>query len=351
MVQMITALYTGGAEHMQAELSHAWAAEYEVHVIYFKPIHTLRPKFAPGTQFHCVGLNLGSVFRVRRLLKALKPAVIHTHLGQADLLGMLAAWHLPGRKVLTLHNVFFSQDWKDRFYFAAYRFILNYIVPEAQVVSISRATDAHALTTLGLPRARVHFIYNYQRAPAGRDLSLPASLAHITVPILLFAGRLEPQKNLPVLLEALTLLVAKGIDFHLAICGEGTLKTELQAQSSALGLNQHITWEGYVPSLAPYLAAARCMVLPSRFEGLPLVVLEAFAEGCPVVATQIPGPDEIITHGHDGYLLPEALATTLITLLTHPGLATQMGQAARARAQTWPNQAQHMAAMRAVYVG
>ena len=105
----------------------------------------------------------------------------------------------------------------------------------------------------------------------------------------LFLGRLEPQKNVPRLLRAfagaLTIAGARGADWSLTIAGDGRERAECEALAADLGIADRARFLGFHPDGAGLLAKTDCMILPSDYEGLPAVVPEALASGCPVIST------------------------------------------------------------------
>jgi glycosyltransferase involved in cell wall biosynthesis len=134
-------------------------------------------------------------------------------------------------------------------------------------------------------------------------------------------GRLVPQKNHALAVEALALLP----DVRLAILGEGELRGELERLVEERGLAGRIVLPGVRADARAIVAAADVLVLPSRWEGLPLVVLEALAAGTPVVATAVRGVRELLADGSTGLLVdpddPAALAAAVRRVLAEPGLA------------------------------
>jgi glycosyltransferase involved in cell wall biosynthesis len=108
-------------------------------------------------------------------------------------------------------------------------------------------------------------------------------------PHLVAGGRLSREKGADVLLDAMPLVQAAMPDADLTLVGEGPLKPDLLAQRKQLGLNEVVHLVGFQSNPFPYFKHADLFVLPSRFEGLPLVVLEALAVGTPVVASDCPG--------------------------------------------------------------
>lgn len=132
-------------------------------------------------------------------------------------------------------------------------------------------------------------------------------------------GRLSPEKNFKSLIAA---FAEAGLqqDYQLLILGEGTEREALTAQIQTAGLSDHVSLMGFVGNPYPYLSRAKCQVLSSLHEGFPVIIAEALACGCPVIATRCEtGPDEIIEHGKNGLLVPvnddHALAQALKQLL------------------------------------
>tara|TARA_B100000315_G_scaffold66920_1_gene60818 strand:- start:300 stop:1157 length:858 start_codon:yes stop_codon:yes gene_type:complete len=143
----------------------------------------------------------------------------------------------------------------------------------------------------------------------------------------LFVGRLSPQKNISVLLMALSDLDAKAI-----IIGNGELRDELQTQFG--DLNGKIKWEGNVPNseLPSMMNNSRIFVLPSHYEGHPKTLIEAMSCGMPIVGADSPGIREIIDHGVNGYLCgtdAESIRSVLEKLLNKPDLCKSLGKNAR----------------------
>ena len=152
----------------------------------------------------------------------------------------------------------------------------------------------------------------------------------------LFAGRFQPQKNLFFLLDRFNeLQQASRRPFTLHLVGNGPMLTNLQQYAARLGLQDRLIWHGWLDkeSLRRVYQSADCFINPSLYEGMPNTVLEAMASGLPVVASHIPGHDDLVKPGETGYLinLSEAAAFTqaFINLMDHRELARAMGQAGR----------------------
>ncbi len=157
-------------------------------------------------------------------------------------------------------------------------------------------------------------------------------------PLLLSVGRLVYQKGHEYLVHAMPRILGRYPDTKAVICGEGALRSALERQISELGLEDCVKLLGNRNDISQYLASADVFVLPSRWEGLPVALLEAMAAGLPVVATRVEGVDEVVENERQGLLVPpqdsNALAEALLQLIGDPQLRKQMGAAARHRIQT-----------------
>ena len=157
-------------------------------------------------------------------------------------------------------------------------------------------------------------------------------------PRLVYVGRLSPEKAPQLLLAAAALLVKQGLDFRLAIVGDGPLRPQVEAQIRDHGLSEHVELLGYQAGerVRAELQAARALVLCSFKEGLPVVIMEAMAMSRPVVSTAIAGIPELVVPGETGWLVPagdvDALAGALAEVLrATPAALTELGAAGRRR--------------------
>ena len=144
----------------------------------------------------------------------------------------------------------------------------------------------------------------------------------IDVPIITTVGRLHPQKGHSYLLKAIPEILRVHSEVHFLWVGDGSLSEELKRQVDLAGLSNKITFAGVRSDIPDILAISNLFVLPSLWEGLPNVVLEAMAAGVPVVATNVDGTPELIKDGETGWLISPAdtndIATTLTRVLSDP---------------------------------
>jgi glycosyltransferase involved in cell wall biosynthesis len=142
------------------------------------------------------------------------------------------------------------------------------------------------------------------------------------LPVFLAVGRLTPQKDFPNLLQAFAFLKEQRLA-RLIILGEGESRAELEAKICSLGISEAVSMPGFVNNPYAYMSRASALVLSSQEEGLPTVLIEAMACGCPVVATNCPsGPEEILAGGKYGNLVPvknsRALSQAMLQVLDDP---------------------------------
>jgi len=170
--------------------------------------------------------------------------------------------------------------------------------------------------------------------PGGDSVRGEMGLAEDDV-LLLSVGRLVYQKGHEFLVRAMPGILGEHPSAKAVICGEGELRGALQAQIAELRLENSVFLTGNRPDIHRFLNTADIFVLPSRWEGLPVALLEAMSVGLPVVATHVEGVEEVVQNEAEGLLVPpgdpEALAAALIELIGRGEARRRMGGAARQR--------------------
>jgi glycosyltransferase involved in cell wall biosynthesis len=188
----------------------------------------------------------------------------------------------------------------------------------------------------GVPAAKISVVYNGitlqpakpNRAALLTELDLPS-----TARLVLTVGRMVAQKGYDILLEAIPAVLERTPNAHFIWAGDGPLHGELHASRAALGVAANLHLLGRRRDVPALMAAADLFVLPSRFEGFPLSVLEAMSAALPVVGTRVCGSSEAIVDGVSGQLVPPeqpaALAAAISEVLAQPTLAARWGAAGR----------------------
>ena len=270
-----------------------------------------------------------------RLLWSERPDLVHAH--APDLGASLA---LPARllgipRVLTLHGtcignpMFGWKSWLERILVRIGRYDRLFTV------------DPQSLPLLeGLTRTPPLFIPNGVASEEFPEWRPPAEGAR-----LLFVGRLEAVKNVEVLLDAVAEARARGCAAALDIVGSGQLYEELRNRSADLGLEKHVLFAGQRPpeDVAQWMATAAAVVLPSSYEGFPMVLLEAWATGVPVIATSVAAIPKVCADGEDTLLVPpldsSAMADAISRLLKDPDLADRLASAGHRKVQQYTSAA------------
>jgi glycosyltransferase involved in cell wall biosynthesis len=195
-----------------------------------------------------------------------------------------------------------------------------------RVVAVSRDLAQKAID-LGADPSRVHLIYNGLDDtvfhPGRRQEARERLALDTTKPVVLYVGNLVPVKGPDVLIEACGLIAAWGVDFDLHVIGRGALRGSLERLASERRIGGRVTFHGPVAheKLPDWFRAASLLVLPSRSEGVPNVLLEASACGTPYVASQVGGVPEIAHLGLSRLVPKEdplALARAIQETLAQP---------------------------------
>ncbi len=189
-------------------------------------------------------------------------------------------------------------------------------------------------------KGRIVVIRNAVQPTGGEKMSILADDARRNLgiapenPLLAVIGRLSPEKGVDIFLNAFSLLRNK-TKVHAVIVGDGQERAALEEQSRRLLCEKQVVFTGYTTSVEKYLQAADLVVLPSRSEGIPNVLLEAMSYGKPVIATTVGGVPEVVTHGQEGLLVPpkspEILAEAIDALLDKPKAMAMYGKAGKQR--------------------
>jgi glycosyltransferase involved in cell wall biosynthesis len=327
VLHFITELNIGGAERPLVEaLPRLDHSRVEARVAYLHgaaplaaalesrgiPVHALRSphKFSPWP-----------VWRLARLLERERIEILHTHLIQADLIGFAAARlaNTP-RVVSTKHNVGYYEK-RQRWLRPVARQVEERLDAVVTISNAVAAEYAHA--------RRLEVIH------PGVDVErFSPSPAPIRGPIVC-VGRLVLQKGHRILLEAVARLKEDFSDLRVEFAGAGPLLDDLRERVARLDLASHVEFLGVTADVQPVLARAAMVVMPSLWEGFGLAALEAMACGRPVIASDVDGLREFITHERDGLLVPAgdvtALAEAIARLLRDRALAERLAAAGRAR--------------------
>ena len=260
-----------------------------------------------------LGTNIARVARLRSALRELRPDVVVAFMTEANVVALWASRGLGIPVVISERNQP-ERPGLGRAHKLARR--LTYPMARALVVQ----TDAIAAWGRAHFRIPVHVIPNPVRLGAG-----DARREDGEVQWLASLGRLTHQKGFDILIKSFAAVAGRHLKWRLVIYGEGPDRALLERLRNDSGSPDRILLPGLTKDAAEVLSKASLFVLPSRFEGYPNALLEALAQGLPVIATACPGGTvEILANGVHGMLVPAndvaAMTTALDAMLSAPDL-------------------------------
>jgi glycosyltransferase involved in cell wall biosynthesis len=352
LLRIIARLNVGGpAIHVTLLTEKLGAPDYESILVcgsiepgegdmaYYAEAHGVQPVIIPelGRALHPVR-DLVTLWKVYRLIRRLKPDVVHTHTAKAGFVGRVAAW-AAGVPVIvhTFHgHVFYG-------YFGPLK--TRFFIFLEQVTA--RMSDTLITLTEGL-RHELTQVYHITRRsrvtvlPLGLDLEVfsrtPRRCGDFRAawgippdaPLIGIVGRLVPVKNHALFLEAAVKIRQARPDARFAIIGDGESRADIEAQVDRLGLRDSVIFTGWQRDLAPIYSDLDALVISSVNEGTPVSVIEALAGRCPVVTTAIGGLPDLLDHGALGRLVPkddaDALGAAVLDTLDNPPDGTPASQ-------------------------
>lgn len=337
VVHVIDELPPDGAERLLADVLRHRSGAYRFSVVCLVRGGELQREIeAMGVPVTVLGrrhtYSPGLLWRLTRWLRRMRADVVHTHLFTADAYGRVAA--LLARVPAVYSTVHSTNVWKGALH-RCIDWLLAWF--STKVIAVS-AEVAQVLRERGrIPQSRIALVEN------GIDLKRLAGASGEGVraefgvapqaPLLGLIGRLHPAKGHADLIAALAQLQAQGVTAHCLLIGSGPLREAILAEVQQRGLTGRVTLAGQRADIPRLLAALDVLVMPSRWEGLPMTLLEAMAMGKAIVATRVGGIPNVITDGREGLLVPAAdaaaLAAALKRLIQDAALRRALGERAR----------------------
>ena len=294
--------------------------------------------------------DLRALMSIYGELKRARPAIIHTHMAKAGMLGRVAAafYNLTrgsaprARVVHTYHghvlDGYFSAMMTNIF------ISLERLLARAsdRIIAISPAIERelrdgfrigragqYRVVPLGFDLSAFAAVDDAARMQARRDLNVPESAAVVST-----VGRLTAIKQHRLLLDTVARVAKSHADVVALIAGDGELRHDLEAYAAQLGIANRVRFLGWRRDLATIYAATDVFLLTSRNEGTPVALIEAMASGVPGVSTDVGGVKDVITSEAVGARVrdgdADALAAHVVRMLADHGLRRETGQRARA---------------------
>lgn len=282
--------------------------------------------------------DIGRMLHLARVIRASAIQVIHAHEFYMNVLGA-AVSRLTGVPLIsTIHGKNYYPEKRRRQ--VLYRWVAS---RAASVVTVSEDLKSFFCRTTGVAASGVSVIPNgidtevwspiVPDATLRADCGIPAD-AMVAGAI----GNLYPVKRHIDLVRALPLMKIACPNIHVVILGRGDQKAVLEREADSLGVADRLHLVGFQENARPWLNMMDCYVMPSENEGMPLSLLEAMSAQLPVIVTAVGGMPEVVTHEESGWLVPahhpEALAKTIVYVLTNRLEAQAVAVRGRARIET-----------------
>ena len=279
------------------------------------------------------------------LFRKIKPHIVHTHSSKTGLLGRMAAAKAKVPVIVhTVHGFAFPATrsrLKRMLFMGCERLGGRYC---DGLVCLNSDDETIATRDLHVPSSRVFRVPNGVHLDQFQPITDPKTKQKVQEdkfgkgqgPVVLMVGRLWKQKNPCMFVEAACQLLDQGCQARFFLAGDGPLRKELEQKIQERGYQEQIRLLGWRSDIQELLPASDLFVLPSNWEGLPLVLLEAAACGVPVVATDIAGNRDALLNGETGLLCqknnPDDLATNIKWLVEDEAMRESMVQKSYAHA-------------------
>ena len=287
----------------------------------------------PDSRIEVYKLNLCSIggmplglARAIKLIRGWRPDIVHTHLVHASIIGRAAAWALGVPVIVsTQHNAFLPKESS-----ILYRVECKTRAMSDCIVAISSSVQSYLLSK-GF-RGRTEVVRTGLDAESLRAVRLQTT--GVLPPYILSVGHLRDQhKGHDILLRAFGKVVRSYPQLRLVVVGDGKLKKPLSELAEEIGIAHSVHLLGLRTDVPALMNNCEIFILASRWEGLGLAAIEAMALGKPVIVSSVEGLREVITHNHNGILVPpenpDALAASLARLLESPLERERLGNEAK----------------------
>lgn len=330
-------LTVGGAEQVTINVVNGlFRRGHDVELVLSHPYGKLQSEIDSGVPVVALGESrvpfagiLAHIPRLVTYLEETQPDALISQVTHANVVCLLAGRLADADTTMvpTEHNAFDVEPPESLKSTLLRRLAVHTLPTADELIAVSQGVADSLVTKTGVGNDDVHVLHNPIDVSAIRERATePVEHEWIEdddLDVVLFVGRLHPQKDLETWLRAFERVHQSNPDTRAVIAGQGPLQDDLSATAARLGIANVVSVPGYVDNPYRFMDQASVFLLSSRFEGLPTVLIEAMACGCPVVSTDCPsGPSEILGDDTYGRLVPvgdeQRIAAAVERTLTDP---------------------------------
>lgn len=271
-----------------------------------------------------LGLDISVYRKLFRLLEKEKPDVVHTHIGASRYALPVAVLCGIPIKLHTVHNV--AQQEQEK----AGKIINKYLFKHCGVVPVALSEEVKKTVeeVYGIPERKIPVVFN------GIDLSkcqIRLNYAKKETFKILHIGRFMDVKNHSLVLKSFAEFAKKHPDARLQLIGDGELRKEMEQLAAELGVAKEVQFAGLQSNVYPWLHDADAFILPSKYEGMPMTLIEAMGTGLPIIASVVGGISDMLEDGESALLIPptqQELEFALERIYSDEALRRSLGESA-----------------------
>ena len=275
------------------------------------------------------GFDFSIFVKLYQLIKRERPEVVHTHIYAARYALPVAAFCRTPQKVHTVHNIAQQEQ------ATAGKIVNKFMFKHCGVVPVALSEEVKKTVedVYELPAKKIPVIFNgidLSKCQVKKDYSRKESFK------ILHIGRFMDVKNHAMMLKSFALFVKQHPDAKLQLLGDGELRKEMMQLTQELGIARSVEFVGLQSNVYPWLHDADIFILPSKFEGMPMTLIEAMGTGLPIIASSVGGVPDMLTDRNDALLIKpeiESLYKKMEHLYSDETERTRLGANARERSK------------------
>lgn len=294
ILHLLQSPFFSGAENVVCQIMKLYSTDSRVHMIYVSPYGPIQDSIE-SNGFEYIGLKKLSIRNIRKVIKEQKPDIVHAHDITASILASIATL---GTSVKVISHIHVNNKNMSYLNFKTFIYFLScFLYKHIFWVSPSCYNSYYFKYFIKDKSTILCNVMNKNDIINRANKDLPDQKFDV-----IYVGRIVYQKDPQRLLDVFEQVIKHDNKLKIGIVGDGSMLDDIKKISVEKRIDKNICFLGYQSNPLIYLAYAKVMVMTSRYEGLPMTVLEALALGIPIVSTPVDGLLNVIDEGINGYL-------------------------------------------------